>query len=339
MKLIIPMAGRGTRVRPHSHVTPKPLLSVRGKTLVERIVDTFVRVLPTPPDAGVFVLGPDFGENVRNQLRAICKKRNMKAHFCVQSKPLGTAHAVYAAKDHLNGEGIVVFADTLFDMEDKVKLDGADVVAWVKFVEDPSRFGVAVREGDRIVAFVEKPQDLISNEALIGIYYIKELENLRREIDLMIKEDRKGPTGEYYLTDAFDQMLKAQLIFKTASVSEWLDCGTIKALMETTKIILSKEVSDLRQGMVQNSLVKDPVYIGPGAKVINAVIGPYVSIEEGAEVNGAIVRDSIIFANAKVENAILANSMIGQYAQVKENPRMINVGDHAILGYEDQQNG
>ena len=116
----------------------------------------------------------------------------------------------------------------------------ADVVAWVKFVEDPSRFGVAVRKGDRIVEFVEKPQELISNEALIGIYYVKELENLRKEIDWMIKNDKKGPTGEYYLTDAFDQMLKADLVFKTASVSDWLDCGTIDALMETTKIILAK---------------------------------------------------------------------------------------------------
>ncbi len=329
------MAGRGTRVRPHSHVTPKPLLSVRGKSLVERIVDTFVRVLPTPPDASVFVLGPDFGENVRSQLKAICKKRKMKALFCVQETPEGTAHAVYAAKEYMDGEGIVVFADTLFDMEGQVKLDDADVVAWVKFVEDPSRFGVAVREGDRIVSLVEKPTDLISNEALIGIYYVKELDNLRKEIDHMIKENRRGPTGEFYLTDAFDQMLKAQLVFKTASVSEWLDCGTIKALMETTKIILSKEVSDLKQGEVHNSLIKNPVYIGPGAKVSNAVIGPYVSIEEGAEVNGAIIRDSIIFANAVVEHAILANSMIGQYAQVKEMARMINVGDHAILGYDE----
>ncbi len=329
------MAGRGTRVRPHSHVTPKPLLSVRGKTLVERIVDTFVRVLPTPPDEGVFVLGPDFGDNVRDQLQAICEKRGMKASFCVQSKPLGTAHAVYAAKEFLSGEGIVVFADTLFDMEGTVNLEDADVVAWVKFVPDPSRFGVAVREGERIVSFVEKPTDMISNEALIGIYYIKELGNLLKEIDLMIKEDRRGPTGEYYLTDAFDQMLKANLLFKTASVSEWLDCGTIKALMETTKIILSKEVSDTKLGEVHNSLIKNPVYIGPGAKVTNSVIGPYVSIEEGAEVNGTIMRDSVVFANACVENAILANSMIGQYAQVREMPHMVNVGDHAILGYEE----
>ena len=325
------MAGRGTRVRPHSHVTPKPLLAVKGKTMVERIVDTFTRVLPRKPTAGVFVLGPDFGEEVRTQLRAICSERGMEAHFRVQEKPLGTAHAVFAAEDLMEGEGIVVFADTLFDMETTVSLEDADVVAWVKFVEDPSRFGVAVREGERITAFVEKPQELISNEALIGIYYIKELNNLRKEIAWMIEHDKKGPTGEYYLTDAFDQMLKADLLFKTASVSEWLDCGTISALMETTKIILAKEVDDLRHGEIHNSLIQNPVYIGPGAKVSNAVVGPYVSIEEGAEINGSIIRDSIIFANAHVENAILSDSLIGQHARVKESARHINVGDHAIL--------
>ena len=122
MKLIIPMAGRGTRVRPHSHVTPKPLLAVKGKTLVERIVDTFIRILPAPPDAGVFILGPDFGDGIRAQLKAICDDRNMEAHFRVQTKPLGTAHAVFAAEDQLSGEGIVVFADTLFDMESQVDL-------------------------------------------------------------------------------------------------------------------------------------------------------------------------------------------------------------------------
>jgi glucose-1-phosphate thymidylyltransferase len=289
-------------------------------------------VLPVKPDAGVFILGPDFGDEVRSQLHQICKARGMEACFSVQSKPLGTAHAVFAAEEYLEGEGIVVFADTLFDMETSVNLEGADVVAWVKFVEDPSRFGVAVREGERIVKFVEKPQNLISNEALIGIYYVRELGNLRKEIDSMIKNQRTGPTGEYYLTDAFDQMLKADLIFKTASVSEWLDCGTIEALMETTKIILAKEVNDLRQGIINNSLIQNPVYIGPGARVTNAVVGPYVSIEEGAEVTGSIIRDSIIFANARVQNAILVNSLIGQYAQVRETPRQINVGDHAILG-------
>jgi glucose-1-phosphate thymidylyltransferase len=331
MKLIIPMAGRGTRVRPHSLVTPKPLLAVCGKSMVERIIDTFTRVLPRSLDESVFILGPDFGENVRTQLRTLCEERGIQAHFAVQEKAQGTAHAVYCAGEHLQGEGIVVFADTLFDMKPGVNLAGADVVAWVKHVDDPSRFGVAVRDGDRITAFVEKPQNLISNEALIGIYYVARLENLRAAVDHMVRNDERGPTGEFYLTDAFDKLLKQGFVFKTATVSEWLDCGTIEALMETTKTILSKESDNLHVGTVHNSIIHDPVFIGPGARVVHSVIGPYVSIEEGSEVSGAIIRDSIIFANARVEHAVLANSLVGQNARVVDRPRRINVGDHAII--------
>ena len=148
MKLIVPMAGRGTRVRPHSHVTPKPLLSVKGRSIVERIVDTFARVLPEVPDEGVFVLGPDFGQEIRDQLTQICEARDMTANFAVQRQAEGTAHAVGCAGDHLEGDGIVVFADTLFEINEDVDLGDSDVVVWVKEVDDPSRFGVAVRDGE-----------------------------------------------------------------------------------------------------------------------------------------------------------------------------------------------
>lgn len=332
MKLIIPMAGRGTRVRPHSHVTPKPLLNVRGKNMVERIVDTFIRVLPRPLDAAAFVLGPDFGEEVREQLRVVCQPRGIEAHFPIQHEALGTAHAVLAANDQLSGEGIVVFADTLFDMAGSVDLGEADVIAWVKHVEDPSRFGVAVREGDRIVEFVEKPQTLISNEALIGIYYVKELAILKEKIEGLIDDDVRGHGGEFQLTDAFDRMLKAGLTFTTASVTEWLDCGTIPALMETTKVYLDKEAAKPSPGAVEESIIHEPVYLGPGAKVKNSVVGPYVSVEAGAVVENAVVRDTIVFAQARVENIVLADSLVGQHAEVHAAPRIVNIGDHSVLG-------
>ena len=192
MKLIIPMAGRGTRVRPHSHVTPKPLLPICGKSMVERIIDTFTKVLPRPMTDGVFVLGPDFGETVSDDLSAICERHGMNAHFRVQDEAMGTAHAVACAGDHLEGEGIVVFADTLFYMEPGIDLSESDVVVWVKEVEDPSRFGVAVRKDGRIVALVEKPQTLISNEALIGIYYVRDLSLLKNAIDYLIENKVTG---------------------------------------------------------------------------------------------------------------------------------------------------
>jgi len=331
MKLIIPMAGRGTRVRPHSHVTPKPLLNVRGKSMVERIIETFTDVLPRPLDEAVFILGPDFGEEVRKQLSAICEPRGIQATFRVQERAQGTAHAVYCAGDRLEGEGIVVFADTLFYMNPGVNLEGADVIAWVKHVEDPSRFGVAVRQGDKIVEFVEKPQTLISNEALIGIYYVKDLARLGESIRYLIDNHITGHGNEYQLTDAFDRLLKQGLVFKTASVTDWLDCGTIEALLDTTKIILDKENHQPHQGQVEDSIIHDPVYIAPGATVTGSVIGPYVSIEKGAQVSGSILKDSIVFSNARVEQAVLRDSLIGQHATVKGHVQRLNVGDHAEL--------
>lgn len=332
MKLIIPMAGRGTRVRPHSHVTPKPLLPVKGSSMVERIVDTFNLVLPRNLDEGVFVLGPDFGQSVRDELTETCERHGMKAHFAVQDKAHGTAHAVGCAGDHLSGEGIIVFADTLFDMEPGVDLEDADVVAWVKEVDDPSRFGVAVRDGEKITAFVEKPSTLISREALIGIYFVKDLAMLGREIDLLIENKVQGHGGEYQLTDAFDALLKQDKVIKTATVTEWLDCGTIPALMETTQHILSKESDDLHQGEHTNSVIIDPVYIGPGASIVDSVIGPGVSVEAGARVERSVISNSILFADAYVGDAVLTDSLVGRNAEVADAPRRINVGDHSELG-------
>lgn len=332
MKLIIPMAGRGTRVRPHSHVTPKPLLPVKGRSMVERIVDTFNRVLPRNLDDGVFVLGPDFGASVNEQLTGICERHGMNAHFAVQEQALGTAHAVLCAGDQMEGEGIIVFADTLFDMEPGVDLENADVVAWVKEVDDPSRFGVAVREGEKIVAFVEKPQELISREALIGIYYVKDLAALRTEIESLIEEDVRGHGGEFQLTDAFDRLLKQGRLFKTASVTEWLDCGTIPALMETTQHILDKEKDSLHEGDVRNSVIIDPVYIGPGAVIEDSVVGPHVSVEAGARVERSVIEKSIVFADALVRDAVLADSLVGRNAEVAQRRRQINIGDHSTLG-------
>lgn len=332
MKLVIPMAGRGTRVRPHSHVTPKPLLNVKGKSMVERIVDTFNRVLPTHLAEGVFVLGPDFGEEIYDQLREICERHDMKASFGVQENAEGTAHAVYCAGDHLEGDGIVVFADTVFDMEPGVDLSDADVVAWVKHVDDPRRFGIAVREGEKVVELIEKPEDPISNEALIGIYYVRDLANLRDGILQLIDGDVRGAGGEFQLTDAFDRMLKQGAVFKTASVTEWLDCGTIPALMDTTRHILDKESDDLRHGDVENSVIVDPVYIGPGARIVNSVVGPHVSIESDAQISGSVVKSSIVFSDATVENVVLEDSLVGRSANVNPQARRINVGDHSEVG-------
>ena len=331
MKLIVPMAGRGTRVRPHSHVTPKPLLSVRGRSIVERIVDTFSQVLPEPPDDGVFVLGPDFGGGIRDQLAELCDERGITPHFPVQEDALGTAHAVGCAEEHLHGEGVVVFADTLFELTREVTLGDADVVAFVREVDDPRRFGIAVRDGETVTELVEKPDDPVSNEALIGIYYIRELAKIEEGIDYLIENDLKGAGGEYQLTDALDHRLQEGDVFTTANVEAWMDCGTIPALLNTTGRVLERESDDLHQGTIEDSVVHDPVYIGPDATVENAVVGPYVSIEEGATVSDSVMRNSIVFAEGRVVNAVLTDSIVGRHAVANGQVQSVNIGDHSEI--------
>ena len=335
MKLIVPMAGRGTRVRPHSHVTPKPLLRVKGRTVVERIVDTFARVLPEPPDEGVFVLGPDFGSEIRDQLTSICEARDMDAHFAVQHTAEGTAHAVGCADEHLEGEGIVVFADTLFAIDEDVELGDSDVVVWVKEVDDPSRFGVAVRDGgETVTRLVEKPDEPISNEAIIGIYYVRDLASLKGAIEHLIENDVRGKGGEFQLTDAFDRRLQKGEVFTTAGVDAWMDCGTIPALLETTGRVLDRESDDLHQGTITNSVVHDPVYVGPGATVEDSVVGPHVSVESGATVSGSVLRDSIVFQEGTVDHAVLTDSIVGRHAVAEALTGTVNIGDHSAVNGE-----
>ena len=331
MKLIVPMAGRGTRLRPHTHVTPKPLLPVLGASMVERIVKTFKGVLPQGLGEAVFILGPDFGQEVRDRLTEICSKEGITAHFGVQEQALGTAHAVYQAGDHLQGEVVVVFADTLFYMDEQPDLD-ADAVIWVKTVDDPRRFGVVVKEGDRITDFVEKPATPISNEAIIGIYYMKEGERLQREIAYLMEHDVTGHGGEYQLTDALDRMLKDGAVFKTAAVTDWLDCGTIPALKETTGIVLGKDGEARTEGTLDEAVLIQPVYLGPGATVRRSVVGPNVSIEAGAVVEDSVVKDAILFAHSHVTGSRLADAVVGHHAQVSGVCGALNIGDHATAG-------
>ena len=331
MKLIVPMAGRGTRVRPHSHVTPKPLLNVKGRPIVGRIVDLFHRVLENPPDEGIFVLGPDFGQDIKDELTEVCAERGMDAHFTVQEEAHGTAHAVGSAGKHLEGEGITVFADTLFDMEPGISFEGSDVVAFTKEVDDPRRFGIAVRDGEEVVELVEKPVDPVTNEALIGIYYVRELADLQTEIEYLVDNEMRGKGDEFQLTDAFDRLLQKDATFTTAQATAWMDCGTIPALLDTTGKILERESDDLLHGPIEDSVIRDPVYLGPGAEIRGSVVGPHVSVEAGATVEDSVVEESIVFQDADIEEAVLSESVIGRSATARGASGTLNVGDHSSV--------
>lgn len=331
MKLIIPMAGRGTRVRPHSHTVPKPLLPVAGTMIIERIIETFIRTLPRSIEEIVFILGPDFGQDIKDKLTEMSQRHKAKATFRVQFPALGTAHAVACANDDLSGEVIVAFADTIFDSKQQFKLDDADSVIWLKSVDDPSRFGVATYTGNTITGFVEKPKDFISDLAIIGVYYFKDGEELKRQINRIIDNDIKGPGGEYFLTDALDNMLKEGKIFKAATVDEWLDCGTLPAWLDTTRIITEKEFAGIDEKKYPGSVIKPPVYIGNNVTIEGSTIGPYVSIEAGASIKRSTIQNSIIREHANIENTEITDSTVGAHTSLKNMKGKIDIGDHSQL--------
>ncbi len=328
------MAGRGTRVRPHSHTTPKPLLPVAGKMIVERIVETFVRTLDRSIDEIVFILGPDFGQEIKDTLKAMCNRHDVEATFRVQHEAKGTAHAVYCADESLEGECIIVFADTIFDMEGTVSVADADSVIWLRKVDDPSRFGVAVEEGGKITDFVEKPSEPISDLAIIGVYYFKEAEQLKKEIEYLLENDVRGHAGEYQLTDALDRLLKDGKIFKKATVDEWLDCGTLPAWLETSGIIVEKEVQPIDANQFKNTEINDPVYIGKDVTLENCTIGPFASIDDGCIIKDSTVKNSLIQKNTRVEDSEIEHSTVGKHVELKNVDQTVHVGDHSKVGIE-----
>ncbi|WP_290963906.1 sugar phosphate nucleotidyltransferase [Gracilimonas sp.] len=334
MKLIIPMAGRGTRVRPHSHTVPKPLLPVAGTMIIERIIETFNRTLDRDITEIVFILGPDFGEDIKQPLREMSARHKAKPIFEVQAEALGTAHAVACASDHLDGEVIIAFADTIFDSEEPFELGDADSVIWLKKVEDPSRFGVAVYEGDTITGFVEKPKEFISDLAIIGVYYFKSGKALKEKIDKVIGDDMRGPGGEYFLTAALDMMIKEGKVFKTATVDEWLDCGTLPAWLETTGIITEKEFDGVDESKYPGSTIIPPVFIGEGVEIENSTVGPRVSIEANTVIKNSKVENTIIRDHATLEDVETEGSTIGAHTHLKNVKGKVDVGDHSALDME-----
>jgi glucose-1-phosphate thymidylyltransferase len=331
MKLVIPMAGKGTRLRPHSHTTPKPLLPVAGTTIIERIVETFTRTIDREIEEIVFILG-DLSDEVMQNLTVISERQGAIASFFQQKEARGTAHAVYCAAEKLSGEVIIVFADTLFDTHEKVSVEDADSVIWLKYVDDPSRFGVAVQTDDgTISSFVEKPSEPISNMAIIGVYYFKDGDGLRNQIKSLIDNDITGHGDEFQLTDAIDALLKEGKVFKSATVDEWLDCGTIDAWLETSNFILDKEKHSVNSLTMDGSKIIEPVYIGPGASISGSTIGPHASIGAGAVIRNSTISCSIVLDRAKVHNCELSRATVGFDASVDGFKGRVHLGDHSVV--------
>ncbi len=332
MNIIIPMAGRGTRLRPHTLTVPKPLIPVAGKPIVQRLVEDIVEMCDQPVENIGFIIG-DFGEDVEKELLNIASKEGAQGHIFYQDKPLGTAHAILCAEQLMDRNVIVAFADTLFKANIKINPEN-DGTIWVHKVEDPSGFGVVKLNDEQIITeFVEKPPTFVSDLAIIGIYYFKDGQYLKNELQYLIDNDIKDK-GEYQLTSALENMKQKGTQFSIASVEEWLDCGNKDATVYTNQRVLefSKEKEqDLisADATLTNASIIDPCYIGEGAVIVNSVIGPHVSVGVGTSIKNSIITNSIIQNETQVSNKIITNSMIGSHAHLQGNAESISLGDHS----------
>ncbi|MCB9182498.1 MAG: NTP transferase domain-containing protein [Flavobacteriales bacterium] len=334
MKIIVPMAGMGKRMRPHTHTTAKPLLPIAGKPIVQRLVEDLAAVAGEPVEEVAFIVHPSFGVKVENELVAIAKAVGATGTIHYQEVALGTAHAILCAEKALSGRIIVAFADTLFRAQLKLDKD-CDGVIWVNKVDDPRAFGVVkLDEQGVITEFVEKPQEFVSDLAIIGIYYFADGEHLRKEMQYLIDNDIKDK-GEYQLTNAMENMKRKGARFKAGSVDVWMDCGNKNAMVDTnTKVLgyLKGDGSLKGSGLkAENSVVIEPCFIGDDVTITNSVVGPNVSVEKGASISGSVVRDSILRGSVRVQDAVIANSMIGERAVVKGHAMDLSLGDDSTL--------
>lgn len=329
MKLIIPMAGMGKRMRPHTLTIPKPLIQVAGKPIVQWLVEDIAAMCEEKIQEVAFVVG-DFGKDVEKRLLAIADEEGMKGSIVYQNQPLGTAHAILCASHLLNGNVIIAFADTLFRADIKIDTNENGII-WVHKVADPSQFGVVTTDKDGYInGFEEKPENPVSDLAIIGIYFFRDGENLKNEMQFLIDNNIKEK-GEYQLTTALENMRAKGSRFTTAKVTEWLDCGNKDATVYTNQRLLEFNKNKPLRGEkvdIDQSVIIEPCFIGQDVQIRNSVIGPHVSIGAGSTINSCVIENTIIQAQTDVENKTIANSMIGNHVIIKGKKSNLSIGDH-----------
>ncbi|AFL80481.1 dTDP-glucose pyrophosphorylase [Aequorivita sublithincola DSM 14238] len=337
MKIIVPMAGRGSRLRPHSLTVPKPLIPVAGKPIVHRLVEDIVGVLNEEIDEIAFILGDPafFGDEVVESLKALATNLGAKPTIYRQLDPKGTGHAIMCAKDSLSGPAVIAYADTLIRADFDLDKD-ADAVIWTKKVKNPEAYGVVnLNENNEIIELVEKPEKYVSDQAVIGIYYFKDVSQLKKELQYVLDNNIING-GEYQINDGIKRMMAAGKIFKTGTVDEWMDCGNKEVTVETnqrmlgflaeakTKLIAENITND-------NSKIIEPCFIGENVILKNSTVGPYASIGKGTIIENSTVKNSIIQTNSKIKNANLDNAMIGNYATFDGKFTNVSIGDYSEL--------
>lgn len=327
LKVVIPMAGLGTRLRPHTWSKPKQLVSVAGKAVLDHVLES-LSSLPDPGAIEVINIVGYLGDQIEEHMRQ--HHPDMPSRYVVQENPLGQSHAVMLAQEFLHGPLLIVFADTLIKTDlSLIKDERADAVAWVKPVPDPRRFGVAlVGEDGWVTRLIEKPQDINNNLAVVGFYYFKQAEQLLEAIDIQMKRGQQLK-GEYFLADAINIMLERDLKMKTYSVDTWLDAGTPEALLDTNRYLLENGHDNSAQAARRKGVViVPPVFVHPSAIIETSIIGPNVSVGAGCRVEHSIVQESILEEEAETAGVILAHSLVGRKALLKRRASTINAGDN-----------
>ncbi|MBC7232081.1 MAG: nucleotidyltransferase family protein [Chloroflexi bacterium] len=318
MKVIIPLAGFGTRLRPHTYTKPKPLVSVAGKPVLGHILD---KLTDLDIEEIIFIVGY-LGDQIRDYVTA---NYHFPARYIEQKELKGQAHAIYLAKEHIAGPVLIIFVDTIFETDlSAIAQESADGIIYVKEVDDPRRFGVVMLENGFITKLVEKPASPVSNLAVIGLYYVKNSQMMIECIDELIRKDIKTQ-GEYFLADAFQLMIDRGAKFIARTVEVWEDCGKPETVLHTNRYLL--EHGGAQEIETENSVLIPPVYIEKTAVIKDSVIGPYVSVAGGAVIIRSIIRDSIINEFAHIEDANLSQSLIGKDAHVRGSAQKLNVGD------------
>jgi len=333
MRIIIPMAGWGTRLRPHTLTIPKPMLPVAGKPIVQRLVEGLVKSTDQKVEDIIFIIREDFGKVIPQQLLDIATSVGSKGHIKYQDVALGTAHAILCAEDFLEGNIIVAFADTLFRSEFKID-QSQDGVIWVQKVADPSAFGVVKLDANNVITdFIEKPKDFVSDLAIIGIYYFKDGVYLRKEMQYLIDHDIKQK-GEYWLTDAMERMKTQGAKFHKGEVIEWLDCGNKDATVNTNQRVLEfiKEESLVsKKAVIENSVVIQPCFIDDDVVIKNSVVGPYVSVGKGTVIENSVIQNSIVQTQTNLKNKLIGNSMIGNSVKLEGRLEDLSIGDCNVV--------
>ncbi len=332
MKIIVPMAGMGKRMRPHTLTLPKPLIPVGGKPIVQKIIEDLEAVCGNDVEEVAYIIGPTFGEATEKKLIEVANKLGAKGTIYYQHEPLGTAHAIMCAKESLEGNVLVVFADTLFKAD--FKLDRSkDGIIWVQQIEDPRQFGVVKVNNEGVITdFVEKPQTFVSDLAIIGIYYFKDGAYLRSELQYLLDNDIKDK-GEYQLTNALENMKQKGYRFEPGKVTEWLDCGNKNSTVYTNSRILhfmhqagEKMVDD--SAVIENAVVIQPSFIGKNVRIRQSVVGPNAAIGDGCTIENTVISNSIVQHNTVITNAVIDNSMLGSNVVYSGEAKDLSIGDY-----------